>query len=197
MSEDRTEQDNRPNDVGKSVRGDYLRGLHASVRNNASAYGFSVTITASFGLLTSALGTPTALEIFAFAGGAVAAFALVEFVVSGGYKHELTDEPSDVKNVGSSVSVLSVGAAMACAYAAGRLLGGFVAWPAGSFVATSIYVFLFGVELAFIAYLRRRGSPKGLVVEVGARIVFARGSRTFLLRGSPSTGPSRALRRPV
>ena len=68
----------------RSTQRRYKRGLHASVRNNASAYGFSVTITASFGLLTSALGTPTALEIFAFAGGAVAAFALVEFVLSRG-----------------------------------------------------------------------------------------------------------------
>lgn len=55
----------------------YRRGLQASVRNNASAYGFSVTtITASSGLLTSALSAPTAPKIFAF--------ALVEFVVSWG-----------------------------------------------------------------------------------------------------------------
>jgi hypothetical protein len=139
----------------------YLRGLHASVRNNASAYGFSVTITASFGLLTAVLGAPTVPEIFAFGGGAVAAFALVEFIVSGGYKHELTDEPSGVKDVGSSVSILSVGAAMVCAYAAGRLLEGVVAWPAGSFAATSVYLFLFGVELSLIAYLQQRGSSQG------------------------------------
>jgi hypothetical protein len=141
----------------------YKRGLHASVRNNASAYGFSVTITASFGLLTSARGTPTALEIFAFAGGAVAAFALVEFVVSRGYRQDLEDEPPNVKDVGSSVSVLSVGLAMAGAYVAGRLLEGLVAWPVGSFVATAIYLFLFGVELGLIEHLsRRRGEkPKG------------------------------------
>jgi hypothetical protein len=138
----------------------YKRGLHASVRNNASAYGFSVTITASFGLLTSALGTPTAPEIFAFAGGAVAAFALVEFVVSRGYRQDLEDEPPNVKDVGSSVSVLSVGLAMACAYALGRLLGGFAAWPAGSFVATSVYLFLFGVELGLIDHLSRRRGDK-------------------------------------
>jgi hypothetical protein len=141
----------------------YKRGLHASVRNNASAYGFSVTITASFGLLTSALGTPTALEIFAFAGGAVAAFALVEFVVSRGYRQDLEDEPPNVKDVGSSVSVLSVGLAMAGAYVVGKLLGGLAAWPVGSFAATSAYLFLFGVELGLIEHLsRRRGEkPKG------------------------------------
>jgi hypothetical protein len=50
-----------------------------------------VSITASFGLLTIALGTPTAPEIFAFAGGTVAAFALVELVVSRGFTQGLED----------------------------------------------------------------------------------------------------------
>jgi hypothetical protein len=53
-----------------------------------------------------------------------------------------------VKNVGSLVCILSVGTAIVCAYAAGKLLGGFVAWLAGSFVPTLVYLFLFGVELA-------------------------------------------------
>ena len=68
----------------RSLSGSYVQGLSASVRNNSSAYGFSVSITASFGLLTSVAGTPTVPEIFAFAAAAVVAFALVEFVVSGG-----------------------------------------------------------------------------------------------------------------
>ena len=37
---------------------------------------------------------------------------------------------------------------LVCAYAAGKLLGGFVAWLAGYFVPTWVYLFLFGVELA-------------------------------------------------
>ncbi len=152
----------RREERGGTRRG-YVRGLSASVRNNASAYGFSVTITASFGLLTSALGTPAAPEIFAFAGGAVAAFGLVELVASGGYRRDLEDEPPNVKDVGSSVSVLSVGLATACAYGVGALLDGLAAWPVGSFAATSAYLFLFGVELGLIERLsRRRGEgPKG------------------------------------
>ncbi len=133
------------------------------MRNNASAYGFSVTITASFGLLASASGAPAAPEIFAFAAGAVAAFALVEFVVSGGYRRDLEDEPSNVKDIGSSVSILSVGAALAGAYAVGELLGGLATWPVASFVATTVYLFLFGAELGLIENLTRRkgDGPKG------------------------------------
>jgi hypothetical protein len=163
MERDRGENESQNRGGASPQQRRYRRGLHASVRNNASAYGFSVTITASFGLLTSALGTPTALEIFAFAGGAVAAFALVEFAVSLGYRRDLEDEPPNVKDVGSSVSVLSVGSAMAGAYVVGILLGGFVAWPLGSFVATAVYLFLFGVELGLIEHLSRGrgGEPKG------------------------------------
>lgn len=43
-------------DEGSERRGfsdNYLRGLHASARGNAAAYGYSVTITASFGVLTA------------------------------------------------------------------------------------------------------------------------------------------------
>ena len=140
---------------GRSIQRRYRRGLHASVRSNASAYGFSVAITASFGLLTSALGTPTAPEIFAFVGGAVAAFALVEFIASVGYRQDLEDEPPNIKDVGSSVSVLSVGLATIGAYAVGRLLGGFAAWPVGSFLATVVYLFLFGVELSLAHRIQR------------------------------------------
>lgn len=148
----------------QSLSASYVQGLSASVRNNTSAYGFSVTITASFGLLTSALGTPTPPEIFAFAGGAVAAFALIELLVSRGYRNELQDKSSSVKNVGSSVSVLSVGIGILCAYATGRILDGFAAWPVGALVATLAYLFLFGLELGLTERLqraRRSAKPGG------------------------------------
>jgi hypothetical protein len=106
----------------------YLHGLRASVRNNASAYGFSVTITATLALLSSIRGAPTALQIVAFAGGAVVAFAVVEMVVSWGFTQGLEDEPTDVKELGSSISVLSVGFDIGCAYVVGRLVG---AWLPG------------------------------------------------------------------
>ena len=144
----------------QSVAHGYLHGLRASVLNNASAYGFSVTITATMALLSSIRGAPTALQVIAFAGGAVAAFAVVELVVSRGFTRGMEDEPSDVKELGSSISVLSVGSAIGCAYVAGRLVGGFVAWPLGSFVATVAYLFLFGVELSLAHRLQRKRANK-------------------------------------
>jgi hypothetical protein len=41
---------------GRGFSENYLRGLHASARGNAAAYGYSVTITASFGDLGAVVG---------------------------------------------------------------------------------------------------------------------------------------------
>ncbi len=54
----------------------YVRGLRSAARNNASAYGYSVTIAATFGILSVVTSVTTVLEIFAFAGGAVASVPL-------------------------------------------------------------------------------------------------------------------------
>ena len=55
----------------RSFARSYLHGLHHSARENVSAYGYSVTITASFGLLVAIMGSPSVLEDFVFAGGAI------------------------------------------------------------------------------------------------------------------------------
>ena len=129
-------------DLDRSTRGqgaerrgfsdNHVRGLHASARGNAAAYGYSATITASFGIIGAVVGTPRVAEIFAFALGAVLAFALVEAVISGGFKHGLRDEPSDVKAPGGSISVFSMGFGLCGSLLAGLFAGGFPAWPVGA-----------------------------------------------------------------
>ena len=44
-----SEEEQRKLDRGFGVH--YVRGLHASARGNAPAYGYSVTITSAFGIL--------------------------------------------------------------------------------------------------------------------------------------------------
>ncbi len=143
----------------QSLSGSYVQGLSAAVRNNASAaYGFSVTITASFGLLTSALRTPTPPEIFAFAGGAGGRRLRPDRALGlQGLQARAAGRIQQFKNVGSSVSILSVGVGILCAYAIGRVLDGFAAWPVGALVATLAYLFLFGVDLGLTERLQRAG----------------------------------------
>jgi hypothetical protein len=136
----------------------YVRGLRSAARNNASAYGYSVTITATFGILSVVTAVTTVPEIFAFAGGAVLAYALVDGVASGGFKHGPRDEePSEVTALGSSISFVSVGAALLVALVEAQLVGGWPVWPLGAFSATVAYLLLLALEIG-LAELVKRGS---------------------------------------
>jgi hypothetical protein len=134
----------------------YLRGLHASARENVSAYGYSVTITASFGLLSVTEGSPGVLAIFLFAAGAILAVALVEAIASGGFRHRLEEEPSRVRALGGSISFPSVGLALAAILLVGYLVSGLLAWPLGSFLATLLFLLVFALELGLAELLSGR-----------------------------------------
>ena len=134
----------------------YLHGLHDSASKNVSAYGYSVTITASFGLLNVIEGSPSALEIFVFAGGAVLGVALVEAVASGGFRHRLEEEPIRVRALGGSISFFSVGLALLGVLLVGRVVGGFLAWPLGSFLATLVFLLTFALEIALAELMAGR-----------------------------------------
>ncbi len=79
MSDERSERGN--------LSDNYLRGLHSSANGNVAAYGYSGTITTTFGVLSITQGTPGVAEILAFVVGAVLAVAIVEAVPSGGFRH--------------------------------------------------------------------------------------------------------------
>jgi amino acid transporter len=134
----------------------YLRGLHASARENVSAYGYSVTITASFGLLSATEGSPRVLAIFLFAVGAILAVALVEAIASGGFRHRLEEEPSRVRALGGSISFPSVGLALAAVLLVGNLVSSLLAWPLGSFLATLVFLLIFALELGLAELLSSR-----------------------------------------
>jgi len=141
-----------------SFADNYVRGLRSAARNNASAYGYSVTITATFGILSVVTAVTTVLEIFAFAGGAVLAYALVDGVASGGFRHGPRDEePSEVTALGSSISFVSVGTALLVALVEAQLLGGWATWPLGAFSATVTYLLLLALEIG-LAELAKCGS---------------------------------------
>ena len=99
----------QPRQRGEGFLRLFERGVDTATRNNVTAYGYSVTITAAFALLQTSRSDTGALEIFAFAGGAVVAFGIVGAVASGGFREELEDQPSSVKALGGAFALLSVG----------------------------------------------------------------------------------------
>jgi hypothetical protein len=134
----------------------YAHGLRVSTHNNATAYGYSITITAAFGILSTIRGTPGILEIFAFAAGAVVAFALVGAIASSGFRHRLEDEPSDIKTLGGSLAFLSVGLGLVGPLAAGQLSVALGGWLLGAFLATVVYLGLVPLEMILAELLEER-----------------------------------------
>jgi hypothetical protein len=124
------------------------RGLQTSVRNNASAYGYSVTITTTFAVSQALVGSPTVGQIFLFLFGAVVAFGVVELLATRGFTERMRVEPGDVIAFGGMFSFVSCGLALGVAALGAELIGSGLAWPVTSFAATVVLLVLSGVELA-------------------------------------------------
>ena len=138
----------RPQKRGSGFLRLFERGVDTATRNNVTAYGYSVSITAAFALLQTSRTDTGVLEIFVFAVGAVIAFALIAGAASGLFQEELEDQPSNVKALAGALSFFSVGLALGVAYVVGILIQGTAAWPVSAFLTTIVYVAAVGVELA-------------------------------------------------
>lgn len=125
-----------------------LRGVRRAVRTDASAYGYSILITAVFGLVNLQDGPPTVGRLFAYVMGATFGFALWEAIASRGFRIRIRQEQSDVVLVGTALAPLSVGVSLAAALGMTLLVSGNWAWLIPPFVATVVYVMLTGSQLA-------------------------------------------------
>ena len=133
----------------RSTSRTFLSGLNTAVSGNAQAFGFSITITATYGVISSAQGSPSLPEIFGFALAAVAAFSLVNLVVAAVLRRRKTDgEPDRVVLVATATDVLAVGASIAAAVAVRFALTGWPTWVLAPFVAALVYVLVQAVEMA-------------------------------------------------
>jgi hypothetical protein len=134
-------------------------GLQASVRNNYTAYGYSIMITASFGILASQESTPGVGSIFVFLAGAVTAFVAIEAIVSKGFTRTPRGEPTKVAALGAAFSFGSVAAGVGAATLVSLALYGLAAWGVGGLVASGAYILMAGMEIA-IAELMEDGGDR-------------------------------------
>jgi len=105
--------------------------------------------TVSFGVLNRLVGQPGLLDLFGFAMSAVLAFSLLNLIVVWRVRAAPEDEPSSRATLlGTATDFLAVGAGVACAVGAGRLVNGSAAWLLGPFLAGVAYVLVQSVELA-------------------------------------------------
>lgn len=129
-------------------------GVRTSLANNVTAYGFSVMITASFGVIAAQVGSPTVGEVFLFIAGAVSGVAAVDAIASKGFRNRMAGDPSDIVALGGAFGFFSVGLGVGAATLVATILSGALAWAIGALVAPVVYVLLAGLEMGIARLLQ-------------------------------------------
>lgn len=132
-----------------SWRRRYFVGLDSAVSGNAQAFGFSILITVTYGMVSVSNGTPARAELFGFALAAVAAFTMLNLVIAW-LSHKIpTDSVSTrVRLVATATDFLAVGAGVGAAAGVTAAIIGWPAWVVAPAVASLVYVLIQAVELA-------------------------------------------------
>ena len=127
--------------------GRYLAGLHSAVDRAGVPYGYTVTIWTSGQVLIIARGTPPAVLLPAFAGGAALGYlALAALIGRSGDGREPVTRLSLRVASAIAAQVATIMVAIGSVALVSEAPAG-VAWPAGGFLATTVY--LCGTAAAF------------------------------------------------
>lgn len=135
-------------------------GLQTAIVDNSTAFGFSVTMTASYGALNQVAGSPSLVDIALFAVCAAGAFTVLQAVTTRGFRRRPGTVPREVIMLGTALDMVSVVLGLGAAIVAGLLLPATVAWSAGAFAAAMVFALSQALELMIAARVERRmGDP--------------------------------------
>ncbi len=136
---------------------DYRDRLRTTVGSSAAPYGYTLAVWTSGAVLTNARGLPDTLAALAFMAGAVVGFALVGVIAFGGVTKHFDRDHGEAPLIWGSFHFFSVGLAIGLASLVAYYVDGFIAWPLGSFLSTTTYLFTAGAESATAYWWDHRG----------------------------------------
>lgn len=122
------------------------RGVRTALRNNATAYGFSISITAAYGLVSGTRASAPAPETIAFALGAAFAFLVIGATFLTRFPEGSLPEGGQVATISGGIDLLSIVAAVATAYGLSRVPG-FAAWPLTGAGTVVSYLLASGLDI--------------------------------------------------
>ena len=135
----------------------YERGLGAALRHNQVAYAYSVTMTATFGVLAKERGAPGVPECFLFIVGGGLCYALVNALVTRGFREELADEPSHVISLAVSLSFFSTAAGLGVATLVAWLGSGWYPWLLAPLSSSLVFIAGAGAEMGLAGWQHGEG----------------------------------------
>ncbi len=140
--------------------------VSTSVVGNATAFGFSITITGTFAMLQVQLGSPDVVHILLFGVAAAATIGIVQAIVTRGFRVRPGAAPSEVRMLATAQDFISVAAALGAAAGVGALVHARVAWPLGGAVATLVFLVAASGETLVAELVQKwRGDPEAEVEE--------------------------------
>lgn len=136
------------------------RAIGTSVRGNSTAFGFSIMITVSFGMVSHLEGAPNVVQLLLFGIGAAVALATLEGAITEGFRAAIEQTSQEVMILGTAMNFLSVAAGVAAALGIAELLSGTETWPLASFGAAIVYITSESLELLLAEEIQAaRGAP--------------------------------------
>jgi len=122
------------------------RGIRTALRNNATAYGFSITITVCYGMVSGKDNLTNPFEAISFGLGAALGFvcfgALAVLIFRGGR----ISESGQVATFSGVIDFLAVSGAILIGFGLSRI-NGFWAWPATGAGAAISYLLIGGLDI--------------------------------------------------
>lgn len=141
--------------AGRSAVELYGKALRTALGNNSTAYGYSVSITAAYGLVSGVRGSATALETVGFALGAAGAFVAIALALAARFRKRTLDESETMASIAGVMDLASVVAAVGVAVAASRIPG-VLAWVLCSFLMTLTYLVVGALDVLVARQVSRR-----------------------------------------
>ena len=133
----------------------FREGLGAIVRQDATAYGYSLSAGGGVAILTVADRSPHAVDVFLFAVGASMTFTLANLLATKAFTVRYPQAAPILIAFGTSVGFISVCGAIAVGWLVGWLLTGWPGWLVGGFAVSAAYLVFSAGEVVLAHGLRR------------------------------------------
>jgi hypothetical protein len=117
-----------------------VRGMRSTVGRESTTFGFSILVSATFGVLQLTQGTPDLPRVFAYAAGAVMSFTLLEGILSAGFRRPMPQHKTQTLALGTSLNIVSVLLALSAAWLVSASFTHLTAWVVAPFVAGIVYL---------------------------------------------------------
>lgn len=141
-------------DQERAAHEHFVRGLGESTKHNSLAYGYSLALTGTFGLVTILDRTPHVLDIFLFGIGGSITFTIANAAVTRGFTVRVAREPPIILAFGTSFGFLSVSGSLGAAALVGWGFDGWAGWLVAPFAASGTYLLLSALELLLARAVR-------------------------------------------